>query len=105
VVFKNWVDEKGWIKAFREAGRPGPYLRVCRPGLLRAGDPVERLRRPEGSVTVAEAMEAFYLRDADVVRRMTAVPGHNSRWDRLAESWLSQARQPAPVGQPAQAVS
>jgi MOSC domain-containing protein YiiM len=94
-VFKSWVDEKGWLKTFREAGRPGAYLRVCRPGLLRVGDPVERLRRPGGSVTVAEAMEAFYLRDADVIRRIIAVPGHSSRWDGMAESWLAQARQTA----------
>src|SRR5580693_7940729 len=37
VVFRNWMDEEGWIRRFRAAGRPGPYLRVLRPGLLRAG--------------------------------------------------------------------
>lgn len=105
VVFRNWVDEKGWIKSFRESGRPGPYLRVRQPGMLRAGDPIERLSRPDGSVTVTEAMEAFYLRDVEVVRRMTAVPGHSSRWDGLAGEWLAArpavsqapARLPSPL--------
>jgi|SRR5579875_1952939 len=89
VVFRNWMDEPGWIKTFRASGRPGPYLRVCQPGMLRAGDPIERLSRPEGSITVAEAMEAFYRRDVDVIRRVTAVPGHSSRWDRMVTEWLA----------------
>lgn len=89
VVFRNWMDQAGWIKAFREYGRPGPYLRVCQPGMLRAGDPIQLLSRPQDSVTVTGAMEAFYLRDVDVIRRMTDVPGHSSRWDGMAESWLA----------------
>jgi MOSC domain-containing protein YiiM len=95
VVFRNWMDEKGWIRQFRAAGRPGPYLRVRRPGLLRAGDPIERVSRPAGSVTVAEVMQAYYERDAAVVRRMVAVPGHSSRWDGMAEEWLAAAEYPA----------
>jgi MOSC domain-containing protein YiiM len=89
VVFKNWMDEQGWIKTFRQAGRPGSYLRVCQPGMLRAGDPIERLSRPENSVTVAEVLEAYYQRDADVIRRMTAVPGHSTGWDGIAAEWLA----------------
>ena len=89
IVFRNWIDEKGWIKAFREARRPGCYLRVLRPGLVAAGDPAQRLSRPERSVTVAEVLDAYYARDVAVVRRMTAVAGHSSRWDRVAEEWLA----------------
>jgi MOSC domain-containing protein YiiM len=89
VVFRNWMDEAGWIKAFREAGRPGAYLRVCQPGMLRAGDPIEPVSRPENSVTVAEVLEAYYRRDAGVIRRMTAVPGHSRGWEGVAEEWLA----------------
>jgi MOSC domain-containing protein YiiM len=92
VVFRNWLDRKGWIKAFREGGRPGAYLSVLQPGRLRVGDPIEVLSRPEGSVTVAAAMEAFYVRDLDVVRRMLAVPGHSARWDAMADEWLAEDR-------------
>ncbi len=95
VVFRNWMDEDGWIRQFRSAGRPGPYLRVLRPGLLRAGDPIERLSRPAGSVTVAEVMQAYYDRDAAVIRRMVAVPGHSSRWDGMAGDWLAAAEHSA----------
>jgi MOSC domain-containing protein YiiM len=97
VVFRNWVDEKGWIKAFRDAGRPGPYLRVLRPGMIRAGDPIEVLSRPAASVTVAEVMAAYYERDAAVIRRMLAVPGHSSRWDGTAQDWVA-AGDPAAQG-------
>jgi MOSC domain-containing protein YiiM len=91
VVFRNWLDEKGWIKAFRLAGRPGAYLRVCKPGMLRAGDPIEVLSRPEASVTVAEALEAFYTRDVDVMRRLESVPGHSVKFEGIAGEWLAAA--------------
>jgi MOSC domain-containing protein YiiM len=95
IVFRNWIGEKGWIKRIRASGRPGPYLRVLRPGMLRAGDPIGRLSRPAGSVTVTEALEAYYERDVAVIRRMVAVPGHSSRWDGMAEAWLAAAARPA----------
>ena len=95
IVFRNWIEEKGWIKRVRASGRPGPYLRVLRPGMLRAGDPIGRLSRPADSVTVTEALEAYYERDAAVIRRMVAVPGHSSRWDGMAEAWLAAAARPA----------
>lgn len=95
VVFRNWLGEKGWIRRFRAGGRPGPYLRVLRPGVLQAGDPIGRLSRPAGSVTVTEALEAYYERDAAVIHRMVAVPGHSSRWDGMAEAWLDGAERPA----------
>ena len=95
IVFRNWMDEKGWIKAFRAARRPGAYLRVCEPGAIAAGDPAELLSRPGASVTVAEALEAFYERDAAVIGRMLAVPGHSARWEGLAGEWLAAGPAPA----------
>lgn len=94
IVFRNWLDEKGWIKAFRQAGRPGAYLRVCESGTLRAGDPAEVVSRPEGSVTVAGAMEAFYTRDVAVMRRLESVPGHSVKFEGMADEWLAAERRP-----------
>ena len=94
-VFRNWMDEPGWVKAFREAGRPGAYLRVREPGMLRAGDPVELLTRPPDGVTVAEALEVFYRRDVEVMRRIEAAPGHSAKYDGLTEEWLAAGRQAA----------
>jgi len=99
VVFRNWMDEKGWVRVFRAAGRPGPYLRVRQPGMMRAGDPIERLSRPTGSVTVAEVMAAFYERDVEVIRRMLAVPGHSSRWDGVAQEWIADGHLPTAAAQ------
>jgi MOSC domain-containing protein YiiM len=94
-VFRNWIDEKGWVREFRAAGRPGAYLRVLRPGMLRAGDPAELVSRPAGSVTVAEVLAAYYERDAGVIRRMLAVPGHSARWDGMAEELCAAGERPA----------
>jgi MOSC domain-containing protein YiiM len=94
-VFRNWMDVPGWVKAFREAGRPGAYLRVRKPGMLRAGDPAGLLTRPADGVTIAEALEAFYCRDAGVMRRIEAAPGHASSYDGLCEEWLAAGRQAA----------
>jgi MOSC domain-containing protein YiiM len=94
-VFRNWMDVPGWVKAFREAGRPGAYLRVRKPGMLRAGDLAELLTRPADGVTIAEALEAFYCRDAGVMRRIEAAPGHASSYDGLCEEWLAAGRQAA----------
>ncbi|HEY1916062.1 MAG TPA: MOSC domain-containing protein [Streptosporangiaceae bacterium] len=91
-VFRGWVDEQGWLKKFRAAGRPGPYLRVLRPGLLRAGQPAERLSSPSGSATVAQALEAFYQRDAALIRRLIDVPGSASRYELLLASWQQEAQ-------------
>jgi MOSC domain-containing protein YiiM len=38
------------------AGRPGAYLAVTTPGVLRAGDAVELLHRPDHDVTSALVM-------------------------------------------------
>jgi MOSC domain-containing protein YiiM len=91
VVFRNWMDEKGWIKAFRAAGRPGAYLRVCRTGRVAAGDPVEVLSRPSGSYSIADALEAYYQRDVAVIRRLLDVPGRSAVYQALAAEWLGTA--------------
>ena len=87
VVFRNWLDEPGWVKRFTAAGRPGAYLKVLELGELGVGDEVEVVRRPAESVTVAEAFRAYH-RDAALLRRLLALPGHDERWDRAAERRL-----------------
>lgn len=57
-TFAGWLGEQGWIRRFTERGAPGAYLRVVEPGEIRAGDPVEVVRRPDHEVTVALAFRA-----------------------------------------------
>ncbi|MFD9945087.1 MOSC domain-containing protein [Nonomuraea sp. NPDC059023] len=87
VVFRNWMDEPGWLKRFTDAGRVGAYLSVVETGELGVGDPVEIVARPEESVTIAESVLAYHG-DKDVMARILAFPGHGSYWDRRAERLL-----------------
>ncbi|WP_204055365.1 MOSC domain-containing protein [Microbispora corallina] len=87
VVFRNWLDERGWVKRFTEAGRTGAYFRVVEQGDLGAGDGVEVLERPSASVTIGEAFRAYHG-DRDLMRRLLALPGHSDKWDRVARRVL-----------------
>jgi MOSC domain-containing protein YiiM len=57
-VFAGFRGVPDLVKRFVAAGRPGAYLAVERPGLVRAGDPVTLLDRPDHGVTVADLMAA-----------------------------------------------
>jgi MOSC domain-containing protein YiiM len=91
-VFRGWMAERGWVRQFAEARRPGAYLRVIRPGAVEAGDTVELLARPFASVTMAEAMHAYYTRDPELIMRILRVPGHAAKWDEFAGEVLVAAR-------------
>ncbi|MFH8514924.1 MOSC domain-containing protein [Streptomyces gelaticus] len=51
-TFAAHLDERRWVRRFTQAAAPGAYLRVIEPGEIRAGDPVEIVRRPDHDVTV-----------------------------------------------------
>jgi len=52
-TFRGWVGEKGWLRIFTEAARPGVYFRVITPGTVGAGDPITVVRRPDHAVNVS----------------------------------------------------
>lgn len=58
-TFAAWLDRRGWIKTFTDAATPGAYLRVIRPGTVRAGDPIVVIDRPDHAVTVGVVFRAF----------------------------------------------
>jgi MOSC domain-containing protein YiiM len=58
-TFAAWLGEQGWIRRFRDAGRPGAYLRVVAPGELRPGDPITVVHKPDHDVSVALAFRAL----------------------------------------------
>ena len=89
-TFAGWMGERGWVKRFAAAGRPGAYLRVLEEGVAGAGDPIEVLSRPPDSVTVAGAMRAYYG-DADLMRRLLDAPGLDPEWHEMAASVLGRA--------------
>lgn len=57
-TFRGRMGERGWAKMFTADGRPGTYLSVLTPGLVRAGDPIEVLHRPDHDVTCALVFRA-----------------------------------------------
>jgi MOSC domain-containing protein YiiM len=57
-TFRGWMGEKGWAKTFTAAGRPGAYLKVLTPGVIRAGDAIEVIDRPDHDVTVTLLFKA-----------------------------------------------
>ena len=52
-TFGRHVGQERWVRRFSEAGRVGAYLRVLRPGTVRAGDQVSVEHVPDHGVTVA----------------------------------------------------
>jgi len=56
--FKSWMgltghDNTAWVKRFTAEGRPGPYFRVTRAGVVAAGDEISVVHRPGHGVTVS----------------------------------------------------
>jgi len=90
VVFRNWMDEPGWVKRFTAVGRVGAYLRVVEQGELGVGDQVEIVARPE-TVTVTESFRAYHG-DRELMERIMAFPGHGPRWDLAATRVLGHTQ-------------
>ena len=82
-TFRSWTGEKGWVKRFAQAGRPGAYLRVLAEGIVRPGSTVTVLSRPAAGVTVAESMRAYYG-DRELMVRLSTVPELSTKWDTIA---------------------
>jgi MOSC domain-containing protein YiiM len=74
-TFRGWVGEQGWLKMFAADARPGAYLRVIRPGTIRAGDRIAVVGRPDHDVTVSLAFRAE-LTDRDLLPRLLAAGDH-----------------------------
>lgn len=84
-VFQAWVDEPAWVRAFTEEGRFGVYLRVLSEGGVSAGDPVQVVHRPGHGITAAAGLAAVRGADADLLERITALPGAASAWTAVLE--------------------
>ena len=51
-TFSAFLELDNWIKTFTNAAKPGAYLRVISPGVLRAGDAITIDHRPDHEVTI-----------------------------------------------------
>jgi MOSC domain-containing protein YiiM len=92
--FKSWLgvsgyDNRGWVKRFTAEGRPGPYLRVLEEGLLRAGDELEVVHRPDHDVTVSTMFRALTTQ-AELLPRLLRVEGLPVEARRRAEEYVAR---------------
>jgi MOSC domain-containing protein YiiM len=74
-TFRGWMGQKGWARMFTAAGRPGAYLSVITPGAIRAGDPIEVVRRPDHDVTISLAFRATTT-ERDLLPRLLAAEAY-----------------------------
>lgn len=70
------MGDTGFVKRFRQAGRPGLYCRVLHPGTVQAGDHVTLEPYHGETVTIREMFEEYYQpsRDAAVLHHYLNAP-------------------------------
>jgi len=77
-TFQGFLAEPHWIRRFTQHGRPGAYLAVEVPGVIRAGDPVVVAHRPEHDVTIGDLL-AVLSGDRERLERVADCPDHTSK--------------------------
>ena len=87
-TFRGWVDEKGWLRTFTLAARPGAYLSVVSPGFITAGDELTVIYRPDHDVTISLAYRAL-------TTERTLLPGLLAAGDDLDEETRAAIEQNA----------
>jgi MOSC domain-containing protein YiiM len=91
--FKEWMglsghDNAAWVKRFTADGRPGPYLRVTRPGVIAAGDEISVVHRPGHGVTVAVLFRALTT-EKDLLPRLVGIDGLTTEAREKAEKYVA----------------
>jgi MOSC domain-containing protein YiiM len=70
-TFQARMGETQWVRRFTRAGRTGAYLAIVSGGVVRQGDPIVVLSRPDHGITVPMLFRAF-TGDLDLARRVLA---------------------------------
>jgi MOSC domain-containing protein YiiM len=84
-TFAGWLAERGWIKTFTLAVRPGAYLRVIEPGPVQHGDSIDVVHRPAHDITIGVVFRAL-TREPLLLERVLAagaLPDHEQPEARL----------------------
>lgn len=102
--FKGWMGESGydpraWVKRFTAAGRPGPYLRVLRPGTIAAGDAVEVVHVPGHGITVRDMFVALNT-DRSRLPELLVIDGLSAKAREKAEEFVQRTASPLPPVEP-----
>jgi MOSC domain-containing protein YiiM len=91
--FKQWMglsgyDNAAWVKRFAADGRPGPYLRVTRPGVIAAGDEISVVHCPGHGVTVSLMFRALTT-EKDLLPRLVGIDGLAAKARAKAEKYVA----------------
>lgn len=80
----------------QESGRTGWYFRVLSPGLVAAGDAVERIERPHPGWTIAEANRIMHRdkSDRDAAAALAALPALSASWKATLEKRTHKGVEP-----------
>jgi MOSC domain-containing protein YiiM len=84
------MADRGFVKRFDAANRPGAYLRVVEEGELGAGDGIVVVDRPDHGVTIAEVYRAV-LGEHDLAPRLLAAPQLAAGMRRWAERRVAES--------------
>ncbi|MFC3890326.1 MOSC domain-containing protein [Lentzea rhizosphaerae] len=68
-TFAGFLGQRGWVKRFTQAGRPGAYFRVLEAGLIASGDEITVVHKPDHDVTVEMFLRAV-LTEAELLPRL-----------------------------------
>ncbi len=71
-TFQAFLNLSHWMKTFIQAGKPGAYLRVISPGLVRAGDAIAVEHRPDHDVTIGLVFRARFTEPELLPQLLTA---------------------------------
>ncbi len=58
------MGDPGFLDVFRDAGRPGAYLRILREGEIGAGDEVAVAHRPSHGITIGDVARIYNFEDS-----------------------------------------
>ncbi len=94
--FKAWMgrsgyDDRAWVRRFALEARPGPYLRVVVPGVLRVDDGIEVVHRPGHGVSVSTMFRALHTRP-DLLPRLLVIDGLTTDARLKAEGYVAGRR-------------
>lgn len=101
--FKEWMglngyDNAAWVRRFALEGRPGPYLRVLRPGVIAAGDEISVVHRPGHGVTAALVFRAFTT-ERTLLPQLVGIEGLAAKLRARAEEYAATESR-TPTGLP-----
>jgi MOSC domain-containing protein YiiM len=73
------MGDPHFVKTFASARRPGPYLRIARPGTIAAGDEIAVLSRPAHGIRIVDVF-TIHLFERSRLHELLAAPELGADW-------------------------